>query len=52
MYREANGAADFLASYSLNNPISLHVLLCSPPVFVGLLCKDAYRVAHSRLMLL
>ena len=51
MYREANYATDFLASYSLNSPIGLHVLLSSPPGIVGILCKDAYEIAHSRLVL-
>ncbi|KAH9716124.1 reverse transcriptase domain-containing protein [Citrus sinensis] len=51
VYREANYAADFLASYSLNSPIGFHVLLSPPPEIVGLICKDAYGVAHSRLVL-
>ncbi|KAL9462413.1 hypothetical protein AB3S75_000421 [Citrus x aurantiifolia] len=51
VYREANCAADFLATYSLNSPIGLHVLLSPPPGIVGILCKDAYGIAHSRLVL-
>ncbi|KAL9449909.1 hypothetical protein AB3S75_011776 [Citrus x aurantiifolia] len=51
VYREANYAADFLDSYSLNSPIGLHVLFSPPPAIVGLLCKNAYGIAHSRLVL-
>ena len=51
VYREANSAADFLSSYSLTKPIGLHVLLSPPPDIVGLLCNDAYGIAHSRLVL-
>ena len=51
VYRETNCAADFLASYSLNSPIGLHVLPSPPPGIVGILCKDAYEIAHSRLVL-
>ncbi|KAL9437497.1 hypothetical protein AB3S75_023376 [Citrus x aurantiifolia] len=51
VYREANYAADFLASYSLNSPIGLHVLNSPPTEIVGILCKDAYGIAHPRLVL-
>ena len=51
VYREANSAVDFLASYSLTTPIGLHVLLSPPPAIVGLLCNDTYGIAHSRLVL-
>ena len=51
VYREANSAADFLASYSLTKPLGLHVLPFPPPDIVGLLCNDAYGIAHSRLVL-
>ncbi|KAH9791204.1 putative ribonuclease H protein [Citrus sinensis] len=51
VYREANSAADFLASYSLTKPLGLHVLPSPPPDIIGLLCNDAYGIAHSRLVL-
>ncbi|KAL9409051.1 hypothetical protein AB3S75_047440 [Citrus x aurantiifolia] len=51
VYREANCAADFLATYSLNSPIGLYVLLSPRPEIVGILCKDAYGIAHCRLVL-
>ena len=51
VYREANCAADFLATYSLNSPIGLYVFLSPPLGIVGILCKDAYGIAHSRLVL-
>ncbi|KAH9779858.1 putative ribonuclease H protein [Citrus sinensis] len=51
VYKEANSVADFLASYSLTTPIGLHVFISPPPAIVGLLCNDAYGIAHSRLVL-
>ena len=52
VYREANSAADFLATYNLNFPIGLHVLISPPPPeIVGILYKDAYGIAHSLLVL-
>ena len=51
VYRKANSAADFLASYSLTKPLGLHVLPSPPPDIIGLLCNDAYGIAHSRLVL-
>ncbi|KAH9724217.1 putative ribonuclease H protein [Citrus sinensis] len=51
VYREANSAANFLASYILTKPLGLHVLPSPPPDIVGLLCNDAYGITHSRLVL-
>ena len=51
VYKEANSAADFLASYSLITPIGLHVLLSPPLAIFSLLCNDTYGIAHSRLVL-
>lgn len=52
MYREANYAADFLTSYSLNSLIGLRVLLFPPPEIIDILYKDAYEIAQSQLVLL
>ncbi|KAL9434743.1 hypothetical protein AB3S75_029394 [Citrus x aurantiifolia] len=51
VYREANYAADFLTSYSLNSHIGFHVLLSPLPGIVGIFCKDTYGIVHSRLVL-
>ena len=51
VYKEANSAADFLASYSLTTPIGLHVLLSPPLDIVGLFYNDTDGIAHSCLVL-
>ncbi|KAL9457182.1 hypothetical protein AB3S75_006260 [Citrus x aurantiifolia] len=52
IYREANIAADFLASFSLSCPLGLQVLTVAPPNLQSILRNDVSGVAHSRLVVL
>ena len=51
IYREANAAADFLATYSLAFPVGLHYLQSPPLNLLNILNNDVSGVAHSRLVL-
>ncbi|KAK9190090.1 hypothetical protein WN943_018691 [Citrus x changshan-huyou] len=51
IYREANEAADFLASYSFSFSLGLHCFQSIPPNMPSILIKDVHGVAHSRLVL-
>ncbi|KAH9750277.1 putative ribonuclease H protein [Citrus sinensis] len=50
IYREANIAADFLASFSLSFPLGLHFLTKAPPSLQCILNNDVAGVAPSRLV--
>ncbi|KAH9804404.1 putative ribonuclease H protein [Citrus sinensis] len=52
IYREANAAADFLATYSLVFPVGLHYFQSPPLNLLTILNNDVSGVAHSRLVLL
>ncbi|KAL9411534.1 hypothetical protein AB3S75_045186 [Citrus x aurantiifolia] len=52
IYREANIAADFLASFSLSFPLGLQLLTVAPPNLQRILHNDMSGVAHSRLVVL
>ena len=52
IYREANIAADFLASSSLSCPLGLQLLPVAPPNLQSILRNDVSGVAHSRLVVL
>ena len=51
IYREANEAADFLASYSFSFPLGLYCFQSIPPNMLSILLNDVHGVAQSRLVL-
>ncbi|KAH9768779.1 putative ribonuclease H protein [Citrus sinensis] len=50
IYREANIAADFLASFSLPFPLGLQLLTDTSPILQSILNNDVSGVDHSRLV--
>ncbi|KAH9660960.1 putative ribonuclease H protein [Citrus sinensis] len=51
IYREANEAADFLASYNFSFSLGLHCFHSIPPNMLSILINDDHGVANSRLVL-
>ena len=51
IYREANEAADFMASYSFSFSLGLHRFQSIPQNMLSILINDVHGVAHSRLVL-
>ncbi|KAL9426013.1 hypothetical protein AB3S75_032894 [Citrus x aurantiifolia] len=52
IYREANIAVDFLASFSLSFPLGVQLLTVAPLNLQSILNNDMSGVTHSRLVVL